>query len=226
MPFPILYEDDDLIAVNKPAGILVHRSKASSTRETAMLQLLRDQLGLRVFAVHRLDRATSGVILFAKNSEEAGRLSRQFQERSSDKRYEAIVRGWPKAMRIDYPLVRLDNGQSQEAQSELEILKTVTLPYPSDRYPESRYAWVSLKPETGRRHQLRRHMKHIHHPIIGDTAYGHGVHNRIFRDELHCERLLLHSAELSFVDRKGEQKMIKAPHAEAFQKIIKLFETN
>lgn len=224
MSFPILYEDDDLIAVNKPAGILVHRSKASSTREIAMLQLLRDQLGMRVFAVHRLDRATSGVILFAKNSEEAGRLSRQFQERSSDKRYEAIVRGWPKPMRIDYPLLRLDNGQSQEAQSELAIIKTITLPYPSDRYPESRYAWVSLKPETGRRHQLRRHMKHIHHPIIGDTAYGHGIHNRIFREELACERLLLHSAELSFVDRQGELKKIKAPHEEAFQKIIQLFE--
>lgn len=219
----IIFEDDAIVAVNKPPGILVHRSKVSSRRELAMLQVVRDHLSQRVFAVHRLDRATSGVLLFAKTQAAASFLGQQFQEKSVGKAYEAIVRGWPESQRIDYPLQRLDNGQSQQAQTELEVLGRALVPIASDRYPESRYARVRLTPETGRRHQLRRHLKHIHHPIIGDSCYGHGVHNRIFREHFACNRLLLHSSQLKLTHPNGQSLLLEAPHEESFARLLSLF---
>ena len=223
-PLIILYENEDILAINKPPGILVHRSKVSSHSEEAMLQIVRDYLGQRVFAVHRLDRATSGVLLFAKSSTTASLLGKQFQDKTVGKIYEGVVRGWPKAQLIDYPLVRLDNAQSQDARTTIEILGQTILPIASDRYPESRYAWIRLLPETGRRHQLRRHMKHTHHPLIGDSCYGHGVHNRLFREHFDSHRLLLHNCELAFDLPNGQRLLLKAPHEEGFEKILRLFE--
>jgi len=219
----ILYEDEALIAINKPRGILVHRGKATSRTEPALLQMVRDTIGQRVFAVHRLDRPTSGVLLFAKEAQTAAWMSQQFQKKLAQKTYEAIVRGWPETQTISYPLKKLDKVGSQESSTGLTILGRVSLDLPCDRYPQSRYSWLELKPETGRRHQLRRHLKHIHHPIIGDTVYGHGVHNSLFRDRLGCPRLLLHHRELLVTHPDLRPLTIKAPHDEAFRKILDLF---
>ncbi|MBC7660091.1 MAG: pseudouridylate synthase [Chitinophagaceae bacterium] len=223
MTLDILLDNASILAINKPAGILVHRSKTSSRTEPALLQIVRDYCGQRVFAPHRLDRATSGVLIFAKSAESARFLSEQFQSRTLQKTYLAVVRGWPSAEHIDYPLARLDNGHVQDAQTELKLLETLTLPIPCDRYEQSRYALVSLRPHTGRRHQLRRHMKHIHHPIIGDTCYGHGPHNRLFREHFNCTRLLLHHQELTFKMENGQRMTLKATLDESFQKVTGLF---
>ncbi len=221
----VLYEDEAIIAINKPAQILVHRSAMTSRREQALLQIVRNYVGgAHVYAVHRLDRATSGVLLFAKSSAFATFLAEQFAQRRPTKIYEGVVRGWPRMDRIDHPLVSLETGLAQEASTELKILRTLTLDKPCDRYPQSRYAWLELKPLTGRRHQLRRHLKHAAHPLIGDTTYGHGPHNRLFRDEFDCARLLLHHRELTFTHPLTQNKMtLRAPHDGDFRKVIALF---
>jgi tRNA pseudouridine65 synthase len=164
------------------------------------VQRLRDQLGRHVWPAHRLDRATSGVLLFALSPEVLARLAASFAAGAVTKRYLAVVRGWPPAaLTIDHPLARLDDeheGPARAAVTRLERLATVELPVRVDRYPTSRYALVALEPESGRRHQLRRHLKHAGHPIIGDTTYGQGRHNRLFRERFGLGRLLLHAAAL------------------------------
>ena len=199
---PVIYRDDHLVAIDKPAGLLVHRSPIDRHETRFALQLLRDQLGQRVYPVHRLDKPTSGVLLFALSGEMARRVADQFGTRSVRKEYLAVVRGWaPAEGVIDYPLrekldriADRDRGATREAQDAVtryRCLATVEIPFAVDRYPHSRYSLVVLYPETGRKHQLRRHMKHIGHPIIGDAKHGKGVHNRFFQGQYGCYRLLL-----------------------------------
>ncbi len=199
---PVLYRDEHLVAVNKPSGLLVHRSPIDRHETRFALQLLRDQIGQRVYPVHRLDKPTSGVLLFALSPEIARSLSQQFAEHSVGKEYLAIVRGYcPESGLIDHPITDKPDGiadrnrsqprPAQEAQTHYRCLATVELPHAVDRYPQARYSLVHLQPLQGRRHQLRRHMKHIGHPIIGDAKYGKGVHNRFFREHYASDRLLL-----------------------------------
>lgn len=203
---PILYRDDFLIAIDKPAGLLVHRSDIDRHETRFAVQLLRDQIGRRVWPVHRLDRGTSGVLLFAVDPEITRRLAEQFESNAVDKTYLAVVRGWPpESGCIDHPLAvqadeyaGLSGKEAQAAVTHFRRLATVELPFAVERYPTSRYALVALHPETGRRHQLRRHMKHIAHPIIGDATHGKGVHNRFFQRQFDCHRLLLACVELRF----------------------------
>ncbi|MCX7145057.1 MAG: pseudouridine synthase [Sulfuritalea sp.] len=199
----ILYRDDFLVAINKPAGLLVHRSDIDRHETRFAVQLLRDQIGQRVHPLHRLDKGTSGVLLFALDADSARAVSGQFERNEIGKRYLAIVRGWPpEAGVIDHALSRQfdDYGRKFSAGSAAEPLPAVTeyrrlatleLPETVDRYPTSRYALVELSPKTGRQHQLRRHMKHIAHPIIGDATWGKGIHNRFFQRHFGCGRLLL-----------------------------------
>jgi tRNA pseudouridine65 synthase len=179
----ILYRDDHLIAVHKPAGLLVHRSEIDRHETRFAIQLLRDQIGQKVWPVHRLDRGTSGVLLFALEREALIKASQAFEVNEVDKRYLAVVRGWPaESGVIDHALTRqLDDyerrpangvGEAQTALTRFERLATVELPIAVDRYPSSRYALVRVQPETGRRHQIRRHLKHIAHPEIGDATHG------------------------------------------------------
>jgi tRNA pseudouridine65 synthase len=203
MTLPSLYLDDWLVAVHKPSGLLVHRTGLSRHETTFALQQVRDQLGCRVWPVHRLDRATSGLLLFARDADTARILSQQFETRAVEKTYLAIVRGWPDdAGRIDHPLedVRdegmpygdaLPGGARQNALTRYQCLARASLPIACDRYPTSRYALLALSPETGRRHQIRRHLKHLSHPIIGDVRYGKGTHNRLFAEHFGVRRLLL-----------------------------------
>ncbi len=196
---PILYRDESLVAVDKPSGLLVHRTGIDPGETRFALQILRDQLQRHVYPVHRLDKGTSGVLLFALDGATHAATSAMFATGRVEKTYLAVVRGHPPALGlIDHPLAAIDGDTIpiagsllQAARTRFRRLATTELPLRVDRYPTSRYALVELTPETGRRHQLRRHMKHISHPIIGDTTYGKGRHNRLFTELFASTRLLL-----------------------------------
>ncbi|MCP1727714.1 tRNA pseudouridine65 synthase [Natronospira proteinivora] len=197
MNFPILYQDDYLVAARKPADILVHRTALARDR-VFMLQSLRDQLGRTLYPVHRLDRATSGVIVFALDSRSAHQLNQAFSEQQVHKQYLAIVRGWPPAQgEINRPVKDDDRAEHRPALSRYRRLAQCELPVPNRRYPTSRYALLELEPMTGRRHQLRIHCERMAYPIIGDTTHGDGEHNRIFREHLGIRRLLLHARTIT-----------------------------
>lgn len=195
---PIIYQDDTLIAVNKPSGLLVHRSELDRHETRFALQILRDQVGRRVYPVHRLDKPTSGLLLMAFSSDTARALAHQFEAGTPRKRYLAIVRGHPPLGGIiRHPLQdpddpRGDQAPLQDALTVYHRLATTTLPISLDsRYPTARYALMHVKLCTGRRHQIRRHFKHISHHLIGDSNYGKGNHNRYLRDHYGCSRLML-----------------------------------
>lgn len=212
----ILHQDDHLVAIHKPAGLLVHRSMIDRHERRFAVQMLRDQLGRRVYPAHRLDKGTSGVLLFCLDQHAAAALGRAFDSGDVAKRYLAIVRGHPpEAGLIDHPLIRQVDAYAvdarirtdrppsstptaQTAQTRFKRLATVELLYAVDRYPSSRYALVALMPITGRQHQLRRHMKHLSHPIIGDATYGKGRHNRFFATHYGSQRMLLACVAMRF----------------------------
>ncbi|HAY96616.1 MULTISPECIES: tRNA pseudouridine(65) synthase TruC [unclassified Shewanella] len=205
----ILYEDEHLVAIHKPAGLLVHRSYLARRERFFAMQLTRDLVGCHVFPVHRLDRPTSGVLLFAKSSEVANALCEQFASHTIEKQYLALVRGnMHESGILDYALkVELDelgdknadpNKAAQEAVTAYEPLLNTEIPYPSGRYSTSRFALVRLSPKTGRKHQLRRHMAHLRHPIVGDTTHGDGKQNAFFREHFGINRLWLIAKKLTF----------------------------
>jgi tRNA pseudouridine65 synthase len=228
----ILYRDEFLIAVNKPSGLLVHRSPIDRHENRFALQLLRDRIGQRVYPLHRLDKPTSGVLLFALDSDSAGRMMPVFSDGLIRKRYLAIVRGYTEETDvIDYPLreeadrmsaALFDSDRSaQPAVTHFRRLATVELPVAVGRYATARYSLLGVSPKTGRRHQIRRHLKHIFHPVIGDTTHGDGRHNRFFRDELACRRLLLAATQVSFRHPlTSAQVCIRAPLDREFSAVI------
>jgi tRNA pseudouridine65 synthase len=207
-PLTLLHRDDRIAVFNKPSGLLLHRSYIDRAETRFALQLARDLLGQRVYPVHRLDKPTSGVLLFALSPEDAALLTASFTAGKVRKRYLAVCRGiTPESGFIDYPLLeeqdrhdpfRQEGKEPQAAITSYRRLATVELPFAVGRYPSSRYSLVEIEPLTGRRHQIRRHFKHIFHPLVGDVNYGEGRHNRFFREEFNCCRLLLHAAELVF----------------------------
>lgn len=234
--FPdILYEDDTLILLHKPAGLLVHPSWISPASTPNLVGLLKQRYPDETFhTIHRLDRATSGVILFVRNDKEAARvMHQQFIDRQVSKTYLCVVRGWTEAEgTIDYPLryekdhyaepfANADKAP-QEAVTHYRTLAQVELPIAVGRYPVARYSLLEVKPETGRKHQIRRHMKHILHPLAGDTKYGEGRHNRLFREHFSIRRLLLMATELQFVHPREFRKVhvTATPDAE----VLNLFE--
>ncbi len=233
-PLEILYRDKNLIAINKPSGLLVHKSPIDSRETRFALQLLRDQIGEYVYPIHRLDKPTSGVLIFALNADMAKEMSLLFASNEVDKVYIAIVRGYIEEGVIDYPLKQmLDTKEQkkqgitkepQEAQTEYKYLRKIQLPYPISRYPVARYSIVKLKPKTGRKHQLRRHLKHIFHPIVGDTKHGRGEHNNLFREKFNSHRLLLHSYRITFIHPLSQKEIIiNAPFDKIFKKLFQLF---
>ncbi|MBI5784351.1 MAG: pseudouridylate synthase [Rhodocyclales bacterium] len=226
----ILYRDDQLVAIDKPAGWLVHRSNLDRHETRILVQALRDQLGQYVYPAHRLDKGTSGVMLFALDPAAAGRLGAQFERHTVRKTYWAVVRGWPpESGRIDHPIRSerdeygdaAPDAEAQAAITEFRRLATVELPHTVDCYPTARYALMELRPLTGRRHQLRRHMKHIAHPIIGDATHGKGCHNRWFQAEFGCDRLLLACTELGFRHpTDGREMVLGAPVGDQFAALL------
>jgi tRNA pseudouridine65 synthase len=197
---PALHQDGCLLAVDKPVGLAVHRGVARD--RVVALQMVRDRVGRHVHAVHRLDRATSGVLLFALDPGTARRMQERFEAGEVAKRYLALVRGIPpEAGVIDHPVPRDVDGPRVPAVTEFRRLATF-----------ERYALVEARPRTGRRHQIRRHFKHISHPLIGDVRYGKGEHNRLFREHFGLHRLALHALELAFAHPEtGEALRIVAP---------------
>jgi len=231
----ILYRDEYLVAINKPSGLLVHKSPIDKHETRFALQILRDQIGQYVYPVHRLDKPTSGVLLFALDREIAKIMSQSFRDNLVQKEYIAIVRGYTESKgEIDHPLKQMldtklqkENGitkEEQEAQTGYERLATVELPYPVSRYPVARYSLVKLLPKSGRKHQLRRHMKHIFHPIVGDTKHGRGEHNSLFREKFDCHRLLLHAQKVVFEHPVSKKPLnIAAPMDQVFEDLFKVF---
>ena len=231
----ILYKDKYLVVINKPSGLLVHKSMIDRHEIYFAMKILRDQLGMWVYPVHRLDKPTSGVLLFALDSYSAKLMSEQFKEHSIEKKYIGIVRGYiDEDGFIDYPLsVKFDKisdkkadltKEAEEAQTAFKRLATVELPHAVGRYDKTRYSLVELVPKTGRKHQLRRHMKHLSHHILGDTKYGRGEHNKIIREFYNCHRLLLHAISLEFTHPyTNEVIFLKAPFDETFRNIFENF---
>ena len=216
----ILYLDDYLAVVNKPPGWLVHRTPLDKGESRFVLQTLRDQIGQRVWPVHRLDKGTSGVLVFALSADVARTLGQAFESGEGlHKTYRAIVRGWPAdELFIDHPLKRMPDDmrtqreEIQAAQTRLRTLRRGELPIAQGAFPGLRWAEVELRPLTGRRHQLRRHAKHIAHPIIGDATHGKGPLNRAVAAHLGLQRLWLHALQLEMRHPVSEQTMqIHAP---------------
>lgn len=194
----ILYQDDALVAIDKPAGLLVHRSALDAKETVFALQLVRDQIGREVFPCHRLDKPTSGVLLFALNKTVLKQVQEAFHEHAIEKTYLAVTRGWPSETgTIDYDLRSEENpNKIQNAITSYRCLEQSSIDYPVGRYSRARFSFLELKPRTGRKHQIRRHLAHIRHPILGDTRHGDGAQNRFLRDFCGFQRLMLHASRL------------------------------
>lgn len=220
-PLEIIFQDEVLVAINKPHGLLVHRSHIAADTSEFAVQILRDQIGQRVYPVHRLDRKTSGVLLFALNDEMNSRMQIQFSDGKIKKHYHAIVRGFTSdEMEIDYPLKR-DDGVLQEAFTSFKTIKKVELNLPFGKHPTSRYSLVELTPTTGRMHQLRKHMAHIFHPIIGDRPHGCNKQNKFFLEQYKMNSMLLHATELSFVHPLTRKEIsLHAEYQPEFQRML------
>lgn len=232
----ILYRDEHFLAVHKPAGLLVHRTKLDVRESQAALQIVRDQIGQKVFPVHRLDRPTSGALIFALDSISARSMTEKFAAQNVSKKYLAVVRGIPRKSEwvIDYALQEeldavadsqaRENKPAQSAVTEVKVLDQIELPFSVDKYPTSRYALVECRPKTGRKHQIRRHLRHEGHPIIGDITHGTGKHNRFFESQFGIRRLLLACTELSFTHPQSSQPVcIHAPLDSEFKELLRKF---
>lgn len=213
----ILFRCEHLVAINKPNGLLVHRSPIASDADVFAVQLLRDQLGQKVYPVHRLDRKTSGVLLFALDEATNSEMQRKFMSGEVKKTYHAIVRGYaPDSGEIDYPLKR-DDGVVQDAVTFFETLQRTEMPFAVGKHPTSRYSLVKLNPVTGRMHQLRKHMAHILHPIIGDRPHGCNKQNRFFKEQFDMMQMMLHAVSLEFVHPTTQEHVnIFAPYEAEF----------
>ena len=239
-PLEIIYRDDYFLAVDKPPGLLVHRSPIDRKEKRFALQMVRNLVNRHVYPVHRLDRPTSGVLLFALSPEVLKQTAALFQAGLISKKYLAVVRGYiPEKGTINHPVKEIRDrffcqkkdgqaaGKKPDAVTGYLRLATVELPVSVDKYPAARYSLAALYPETGRRHQLRQHMKHISHPIIGDTKYGKDVHNKFFAGEFNCRGLLLSAVELNFSHPvTGKTVTIQAPLHPDFALILNRFNWN
>ncbi|MEC7905967.1 MAG: pseudouridine synthase [Verrucomicrobiota bacterium] len=229
-PLDILYQDASYVVVNKPSGLLVHRSNLDATETRFAVQLLRDQLGRWVFPAHRIDKPASGALLFALDEEALTRATAMFSDNRINKKYLAIVRGFsPESGIINRPLRKLRDGNrkskskdAQPSETRFSSLKYSELKYPTGRYQTTRYSLVSLTPRTGRRHQLRRHLAGINHPIIGDTTHGDYRQNTSFRERNGFLRLFLHASDLAFTCPFTDEPLsFKAPIPSDFHDAIK-----
>ena len=221
MTLEILYQDEYIVAINKPHGLLVHRSSIAADAEVFALQLLRDQLGQAVYPAHRLDRKTAGVLLFALDKETDSLLQQLFMDRQVEKSYLAIVRGYTEDQgSIDYPL-RKENGTEQEALTHYQTIARAEIPLPHGRFATSRYSLVEVRPETGRMHQIRRHFAHIFHPILGDRPHGCNKQNRLWKETYNMDSMMLHAHSLKFLHpRTNDEIIVCAQIQPAFEQVL------
>lgn len=217
-PVDILYEDDHLVAINKPHGLLVHRSPIAKDAKEFALQKVRDYVKQRVYLVHRLDRKTSGVLLFAKNQESNTQVQQLFRKGLVVKTYHAIVRGHIQySQTIEYPL--LHEGKKKDCTTDIAPLEYFTISVRTDRYPSSRYTLLEVQPRTGRFHQIRKHLAHIRHPIIGDRPHGCNKQNKYWKHHHNITTMMLHAKSISF-PWADHRRYIEAPYSSAFQSFL------
>ena len=216
-PIRILYRDESVVVVDKPCGLLVHPGPEAPDRDTC-LSRLRRQLGHYVYPCHRLDRGTSGALLLAFSPDHARRLFEDFAQRRIDKTYLAVVRGYQghsDLRKVDHPV------EGQPAVSRVRELERFTMPFVVGRYPSARYSLVEVHPETGRTHQIRRHLKHLFHPIVGDKRYGDNLHNRWLEQLLGWRRMALAATRIAFPHpQDGRRIEVECPAALMFEALI------
>lgn len=216
----ILYQDEYYVVINKPTGLLVHRTKVANDTDVFALQLLRDQIGVKVNPIHRLDRKTSGVLMFGLSKEATSAVQSLFTSKQIRKEYHAIVRGYITEDKIiDYALTNL-KGKSQEAITSFESWQLSECPFKTTKFASSRYSLVKAYPRTGRMHQIRRHLNHMRHPIIGDRPHGCNKQNKYFLQEYGLTEMMLHAYKLSFVHPFSHEDIsITAPYYDTFKRI-------
>lgn len=217
----ILYQDEYLVAVNKPCGYLVHRSPIARDAEFIVLQILRDQIGKRVYPIHRIDRKTSGVLLFALDSDTNRIVGKDFADHKVKKEYTAIVRGWIGENGIvDYALTN-DSGKTQEAITRYECLSRFEIDLPHGKFQTSRYSHVEVTPQTGRMHQIRKHMNHLRHPILGDRPHGCSKQNRLWKGAFGLTNMMLHSKSLEIKHpHSNSMLLIEAPYFSEYSRVM------
>lgn len=223
----IIFQDEFLVAINKPHGLLVHPSPIARDASEFAMQLLRDQLDQYVYPIHRLDRKTSGVLLFALNESTHKTMQSQFAERKINKKYLTIVRGFTQEEgEINYALQR-DDGKIQEALTRYKTLQHREVPIPFGKFQTSRYSLVEVYPETGRIHQIRRHFAHILHLIIGDRPHGCNKQNKLFKEHFDMITMMLHAAEIQFNHPITNEKIeIKADCQTEFNRMLSTLNLN
>lgn len=222
----VVFEDSEIIIAFKPNNILVHHSYATRnmSHETTLIKMLAEHGVASCYPVHRLDRKTSGLVMFAKDKKSIPDLQRSFEHNQIQKTYFGLVRGFiPLEGVIDSPVKGRDAILYKEAETEFKRLNTIELPIPVQPYENSRYSLVELKPNTGRLHQLRIHMNKINHPLIGDPKYGDRFHNRMFEHEMNTTSLFLHARSLQFIQPFSKKEIIvNAPFPEHWQVFAEL----
>lgn len=219
----ILFEDEELIAINKPHGLLVHRSSIAADTSEFALQILRDQIGKTVYPAHRLDRKTAGVLLFSLNKEMDSCIQTAFSQNLIKKEYLAVVRGHtnPDGV-IDYPLKK-ENGTIQDALTNYTSLALTEIDLPFGNFQTSRYSLVLARPQTGRMHQIRKHFAHIFHPIIGDRPHGCNKQNKLWKETFQHDTMLLHAKTLEFQHPKTKENiLIQANVQPEFQRALEI----
>jgi len=222
MDLKIIFQDEYLVAINKPPGLLVHRTKLANDANVFALQMLRNQIDQHVFPIHRLDRKTSGALLFALNEDIHKIMQKAFADKQIEKTYLAIVRGYTDDNGIiDYPL-RKDNGILKEAVTKYKTLDRTEIDLPFGKHQTSRYSLLQIQPLTGRKHQIRKHMAHIHHPIIADRPEGCNKQNKLFKEKFGLMTMMLHASKLEFGHPvTGLTITIKAGLHPEFKRILK-----
>ncbi len=227
MNLEILFEDDYYVAVHKPHGLLVHRSSIAKDVEVFALQTLRDQLGLHVYPVHRIDRKTAGVLLFAKSPASAKAMGEIWEQGQVKKLYYAIVRGFFLEPILCEQALKNERGNWQEAATHFypQIQYEINIPF--NGFPTSRYSLVQCQPLTGRTHQIRRHLSHLNHPIIGDRPWGCNKQNKLFLELWSVDTMMLLACSLEFKHPYTQEELcIQTDFSEQMLRLLNLFEKN
>ncbi|MFT6122556.1 MAG: tRNA pseudouridine65 synthase [Oleiphilaceae bacterium] len=228
----IVYQDEHVVAIQKPAGLLVHKSPIDRHETRYAMKILRNQISQWVYTVHRLDKPTSGLLLFTLDKDTARHVSQQFEQQSVSKSYLAVVRGFsPAEGIIDHPLKEIavfkhleksiEQKEAKESVTHYQTLKQYILPYSDGHFESCRYSLIKVFPKTGRKHQIRRHLKHISHPIVGDVKHGRGEHNTLFKTHMDSHRLLLAAQTMTLTHPITNQRLhIECPLEDNFEQLL------